>query len=247
MHSFPLPIAHRDLKSANVLVTSDFHGKVSDCGESRRVDADSTMTMTGTPLWAAPELLAGDRYDEGVDTYSFGIILYELFMAAAGHRGTDAFPYAKRRAAYRARGGKGVDFSMLQEISKGIISAELDPEVEERVPVKQQAFSLFRRCTAFRPLERLTMASVVREMQSVAQSLSSSRYEKDNRVTSKEVKFGASSALMEINTVRVNGGGGTLGVKAWLPNERVTGATKFGASSAHMEILTVVDGEISGE
>ena len=36
------------------------------------------MTQTGSPLWAAPELLAGRRYDEDVDTYSLGIVLYEI-------------------------------------------------------------------------------------------------------------------------------------------------------------------------
>ena len=64
MHSFPVPIVHRDLKSTNILVTSDKTGKVADCGESRRVTFESTMTQVGTPLWAAPEVLLGNRYDE---------------------------------------------------------------------------------------------------------------------------------------------------------------------------------------
>ena len=66
MHSFPVPIVHRDLKSANILVTAEKVGKVADCGESRRVTFESTMTQIGTPLWAAPEILRGVRYDEYV-------------------------------------------------------------------------------------------------------------------------------------------------------------------------------------
>ena len=59
MHSVPTPVVHRDIKSGNIVIirkgTKDEEvvGKISDCGESRRVDLDSTMTRTGSPLWAA--------------------------------------------------------------------------------------------------------------------------------------------------------------------------------------------------
>ena len=54
MHSMPTPVVHRDIKSGNVMVMSDGEtGKIGDCGESRRVDLNNTMTQTGTPLWAA--------------------------------------------------------------------------------------------------------------------------------------------------------------------------------------------------
>ena len=54
MHSMPTPVVHRDIKSGNVMVMSDgVTGKVGDCGESRRVDLNNTMTQTGSPLWAA--------------------------------------------------------------------------------------------------------------------------------------------------------------------------------------------------
>ena len=64
MHSFPVPIVHRDLKSANILITDDWVGKVGDCGASRRIDLNSTMTQVGSPVYAAPEILKGRRYDE---------------------------------------------------------------------------------------------------------------------------------------------------------------------------------------
>ena len=54
MHSMPSPVVHRDIKSGNIMVMSDGEtGKVGDCGESRRVDLNNTMTRTGSPLWAA--------------------------------------------------------------------------------------------------------------------------------------------------------------------------------------------------
>ena len=77
-NAFEKPITHRDLKSANILLNAKKIGKVADCGESRKVSSDSTMTQVGTPLYASPEILRGDRYDESVDTYSFGVIISEV-------------------------------------------------------------------------------------------------------------------------------------------------------------------------
>ena len=56
--------------------------QLTDFGTSRAKahDSDSvTMTGVGTPLFAAPELMRGEVYDESVDVYSFGVLLCELF------------------------------------------------------------------------------------------------------------------------------------------------------------------------
>ena len=64
MHAMPAPVVHRDIKSANIMIMGDgITGKVADCGESRRVDLESTMTKTGTPLWAAVSREGGGRGD----------------------------------------------------------------------------------------------------------------------------------------------------------------------------------------
>ena len=55
--------------------------QLTDFGTSRAKahDSDSvTMTGVGTPLFAAPELMRGEVYDESVDVYSFGIVLLNM-------------------------------------------------------------------------------------------------------------------------------------------------------------------------
>ena len=54
--------------------------QVSDFGASRAKakSDDVTMTAVGTPLFAAPEVMRGEVYDEKADVYSFGMLLLEL-------------------------------------------------------------------------------------------------------------------------------------------------------------------------
>jgi hypothetical protein len=97
-HLHSLGCIHRDLKSGNLLVTQNYHIKVADFGTSKLAaslkanpigqdqDGNGTKTMTkmvGTPLWMAPELLEGKRkYDNKVDVYAYGIVLFEILTQA---------------------------------------------------------------------------------------------------------------------------------------------------------------------
>ena len=84
---------HRDLKSDNVLVESQFGmAKLTDFGISKRLaqegglDTQSTRTYTGTLCYMSPERLANQEYSFPSDVWSLGIVIYE--MATGEH------PYA---------------------------------------------------------------------------------------------------------------------------------------------------------
>ena len=76
-------IVHRDIKSDNVLLTSNLHAKIADFGLSRH-DSKRTLTPGGTPHYMAPECWKEDQSGQysvsfSSDVYSVGILLVEIF------------------------------------------------------------------------------------------------------------------------------------------------------------------------
>ena len=87
-HAHERGVVHRDIKPGNVMLDLPRHGvKLTDFGIAALADLSRTRTgvVLGTPVYMAPEQLAGAAADGRSDLYSLGVLLFHLLTGRLPH------------------------------------------------------------------------------------------------------------------------------------------------------------------
>lgn len=71
-------LAHRDLKSANIMLSVTGEVKLIDFGLCADMSVGFPTHMVGSPFWMAPEMIQGKAHTYAVDIWSFAISLLEM-------------------------------------------------------------------------------------------------------------------------------------------------------------------------
>lgn len=92
-------IIHRDIKSANIMITDAGQVKVMDFGIARAISESSatvahTSGIVGTAQYFSPEQAKGESVDARTDLYSTGVLLYEMLAGRPPFKGESAVSVA---------------------------------------------------------------------------------------------------------------------------------------------------------
>lgn len=74
-------IIHRDIKSDNIMITTDGQIKIMDFGLAKlkySIRITKTSSTVGTLAYMAPEQIKGAEADERSDIFSFGVVIFEM-------------------------------------------------------------------------------------------------------------------------------------------------------------------------
>eukprot|EP01121_Diplochlamys_sp_Union-15-3_P003879 TRINITY_DN13822_c0_g1_i1.p1 TRINITY_DN13822_c0_g1~~TRINITY_DN13822_c0_g1_i1.p1 ORF type:complete len:237 (-),score=37.04 TRINITY_DN13822_c0_g1_i1:41-694(-) len=145
-------IVHRDIRSSNILVVSKdprapIRVKVADFGTAVYF-ASVIAGGDFNERWCAPEIFKGEKYNEKVDQYSYGILLWELLVISS--------PYEEYQFEFSGKSRT--------EFERAVIQG-LRPTIPKNCPVVYR--EMIEKCWAATPNSRPTFTEIENSLNTI--------------------------------------------------------------------------------
>lgn len=134
-----LRVVHRDVKAENILLGEMARPILADYGMCASLDDERAMKqIVGSPGYAAPELVMGRQYNEKVDVFSLGVVLYFALSNKLPFAASDAQKVLRLTVQCKIKFAQQ-DFGSVRGSMMSLLKAFLAKEPELR-PSAKKAF-----------------------------------------------------------------------------------------------------------